>query len=341
MHVDYNFVIGKIDELIKLLEEIEAIPEPGSNNYLEDVYLSAKEFVDSYKPATPMPNDVSERVNLVALMDLANWIFKARESDSFDAVIEHIRLLKEASPLMNTRTKRIIPGTNKTDSASDKMVELMLGCVACGIGSELDLDDPNYSSGGTNPDVMFTYDGVRVSLACKKLHSKSIDSIRDNIIKAAEQIVASNCNRGYIVLNVQNVANHLQSSIETLQQENLIACCTEDLIRLLSNVFSEISQCVGDSLILNQTILTPKFIDPKIAPAIILLGQTFVLSNSIAGLMPTSLKFTELKEFTQAGALTDFDKRLHQEMNHFIQTYQWDPNAPTLDEILTSQEGAN
>jgi hypothetical protein len=59
-----------------------------------------------------------------------------------------------------------------TDDAGNKVLELRvaLACLRC--GSELELDDPDGQSKGTNPDVISRMpDGRRWGFACKVVHS--------------------------------------------------------------------------------------------------------------------------------------------------------------------------
>ena len=70
-----------------------------------------------------------------------------------------------------------------TDEAANKNSELYVGCLAIGAGLSIELEDPDKSANGKNPDVLLTFEGSAWSVAVKASHSSSAPTIFGNIKK--------------------------------------------------------------------------------------------------------------------------------------------------------------
>jgi len=136
---------------------------------------------------------------LAGIHDLVSKVVRAAIHPRFDRLVPHLALLQDGSPLQNAKTE-------VTDAANNKIFELYVAalCLAAG-ASDLDLDDPNLSSGGKNPDVIAIFEGTAWAFACKVLHSHSAQSMFANVVKAIEQIECSPAPSGFVVISAKNI----------------------------------------------------------------------------------------------------------------------------------------
>ncbi len=202
----YEIIIGYIDELVNFLKAngIEA----EYKSHLENDYLLAHQFYDEYKKDPTANQNEEGRAALGGLFELYKWIWSVKDCKEFHKLEEHLKLLVEASPKINSVAPMISSVTGKQDDKSNKFIEAIIGMYAVKIGNNLDLDDPIKSSGGTNPDVLLDYGSKRISFACKTLRGDSVDTILANIRSAAKQIERADCDFGYIVFNAMNILDH-------------------------------------------------------------------------------------------------------------------------------------
>jgi hypothetical protein len=128
-------------------------------------------------------------------------IVALREHADFDQLVPHLRKLNEGQVPQNSPSGIL-------DKVSPKLFELLIALGAMQIGNHMELDDPDHSSGGDNPDVLITVDGVRYGLACKALIGRSTEALVQNLVKGIDQIERSPAEIGFIVVNVKDLINH-------------------------------------------------------------------------------------------------------------------------------------
>lgn len=138
---------------------------------------------------------------LTGIHDFVSKLVRAALHPKFDRFVPHLALLAKGSPLQNAKTF-------STDAANNKIFELYLAAVCLAAGaSDVDLDDPDASSGGMNPDVIATFDNVAWAFACKALHSASAQSMFANVVTAINQIERSPAPSGFVILSTKNILN--------------------------------------------------------------------------------------------------------------------------------------
>src|SRR5688572_16292555 len=74
------------------------------------------------------------------------------------------------------------------------------------------MDDPEKSSGGTNPDIIAEIGGVPWTIACKVMHSPLTKSLLDRVREGIDQINRSvahkSAQREMVMISLKNVLNH-------------------------------------------------------------------------------------------------------------------------------------
>lgn len=93
------------------------------------------------------------------------------------------------------------------DNAANKHSELYVATLAMNAGFTVDLEDPDVSAGGTNPDLLVDDSTGSWSIAVKAVHSASAQTNFDNLEKAASQIAAAG-RPGIIFVNAKNIVDH-------------------------------------------------------------------------------------------------------------------------------------
>jgi hypothetical protein len=88
--------------------------------------------------------------------------------------------------------------------------ELYVALLVLPICTRIDLDDPNASSGGKNPDNIAEINGVSWTFACKAMHSPLAKSLLDRVRDGIKQIEATNATKGIVVISLKNVLPHDQ-----------------------------------------------------------------------------------------------------------------------------------
>lgn len=138
--------------------------------------------------------------DLAAAAELGVQLLAVQHHPDFDKLVPHLRLLDKGEASQATKA-------GHGDQAANKIFELLAACYSMRCGSDVDLDDPDKSSGGKNPDVLVTMAGQRWGVACKVLHSLHPESIVENVRKGLDQIDASPAETGFLFFNLKNVVN--------------------------------------------------------------------------------------------------------------------------------------
>jgi len=138
--------------------------------------------------------------DLASATELGIQLLSVRDHPEFGRLVPHLRLLDEGEA---SQTIQASP----SDQASNKIFELLTACYAMRCGTDVELDDPQTSAGGKNPDVLVTMEDQRWGIACKVLHSIHPEAIIANVEKGLIQIDASPAETGFLFLSLKNVVD--------------------------------------------------------------------------------------------------------------------------------------
>ena len=138
--------------------------------------------------------------SLAGLGDLGSKILNAAKSPAGLSVMKpHLHNMVAGSAQMNSLSPSI-------DAAANKHSELYVAALALGAGLKVELEDPNASAGGTNPDLLLSDASDRWAIAVKALHSAKVPSVFANIGKGASQIERAG-RPGIIFVNAKNIVD--------------------------------------------------------------------------------------------------------------------------------------
>ncbi|MGL5484925.1 MAG: hypothetical protein ACRDC6_01345 [Shewanella sp.] len=297
-----------ISDIQKLLEFLNALGIDASlKSHLENDYLEATTYVENYKAGNHNRLTDQGRSALGGLHELFKWIWSIKDNESFHILEPHLQMMAESAIRINSKTPMINPVTGKQDDSTNKLIETIVAMFAIKVGSEVDLDDPVNSSGGTNPDIILNYSGDRIAIACKTLRGTSASTLLDNFRSAAKQIERAECDYGYIAINAMNILPH--EKIESSVYSDLSApfkLITQDIVELLESLKVDASAELAEI-----------FSNPKVRPVIL----TFIHSNtrlmSPVGLVSTMIKSTFATTLMSDGQ-TDRDMKFLSLVNEFI-----------------------
>ena len=303
----YDVIIRQVDRLVEYLKSIQVEAELSS--HLESDYLAAHEFYEGYKKSPYGNSCPNGRIALGGLHELYKWIWAVKNSNEFDKLKPHLGLLVQAAPRFNSAVPMLNPVTGKQDDKTNKFIEAIVGFFAVAHGMDVDLDDPVSSSGGENPDAIFTFQGTRVSVACKTLRSTKPATILQNIESGAKQISRCGCDHGYILLNGMNILEHDKV------QDQIFTTVAEPLWVLKSGL-EEIYQSV---LVDCKSELDEMFkLNPKVSPIVITVIHSVTRLHSSIGVLSTSLKGTTVTNFRGEEVYDEHEIKLPQAFNEFI-----------------------
>lgn len=304
---NYDVIIRQVEQLVEYLKSIEVEAELSS--HLEKDYLDAHEFYEGYKKSPYGNSYPNGRGALGGLHELYKWIWAVKNSSEFDKIKPHLGLLVQAAPRINSATPMLNPVTGKQDDKTNKFIEAIVGFFAVAHGEDVDLDDPVSSSGGANPDAIFTFQGKRVSVACKTLRSKKPETILQNIESASRQISRCECDYGHILFNGMNILEH-----DNIQ--NKIFTSVAEPFEILKSGLNEIYQSVLEDC---KKELDETFrLNPKVSPAVITVMHSATRLKSDVGVLSTSLKGTIITNFRDEDIYEEQQIKLPYAFNEFI-----------------------
>lgn len=307
----YETVIRRVDELLTFLESINI--EPALSSYLESDYLAAHEFYEKFQRSGSTANDEPGRAALGGLHELYKWIWAAKRSAEFEKIHGHLELLVQSIPRINGAVSLISPVTGKQDDKSNKFVEAIVGLFAVAHGTSVELDDPIRSSGGGNPDAIFTFRGARISVACKTLRTSKPGTIFGNLSSAAKQISRADCERGYILFNSMNILEHAAIS----------SCIYDTYLEPISVLIEGVKEKYRSVLAEYSEELKQIFLEhPKVSPNVITTVHSVTKIRSLAGYMSTSLKTTLLTNFGSDDEVGEADMAFPEAFNDFLHNRQ-------------------
>lgn len=200
----------KVDEVVELLDSIGVVAKSAS--HLEDDYLQLHCEVKAWKDGDIGNWTNPTKAAFYGFIELHSWLWSVKDHPEFEKIIPHLTLLMESSIRFNAESPMINPVSGRQDDKSNKLIETFLGMYALKIGTDLDLDDPYESSGGTNPDILFTHNNKRIAIACKTPRSTHFETILDNCRSAKVQIDRAECDVGFIAINAMNQFPHYETN---------------------------------------------------------------------------------------------------------------------------------
>lgn len=307
MFFNINEMKPKLDDLVSFLKDSDVIPKAGSG--LEDDYLEAMDYFEKYNQ-TPQPT-LSEkgRIAFMGLHELYRWIWSVKDCEEFDKLIPHIKLLVEAVPKINRKTNFLSNVTGKQDDKTNKFIELIFGLFAVSAGKNVTLDDPVNSSDGTNPDIIFDFNGTVTSVACKTLNSNNPKTVVDNIRSAAKQINRAQCNTGYILLNAMNIAEHAKI-------EGNVYANYSQAINIISH---DINEIISKAKVESKDEIEAIFKEhPKACPLIIIVLHSSTRIESPLGNIAVSLKITLVDNILDTDFIQPENYILPDAFNNFL-----------------------
>ncbi|AYO19500.1 hypothetical protein D0856_04690 [Vibrio owensii] len=280
MITGYKQIISDIQILLDFLNSLGI--DASLKSHLENDYLEATTYVENYEAGKHNLLTDQGRSALGGLHELYKWLWSIKDNESFNILVPHLQMMAESAIRINSKTPMINPVTGKQDDSTNKLIETIVAMFAIKVGSEIDLDDPVSSSGGENPDIIFTYCEDRIAIACKTLRGTSSSTLLDNFRSAAKQIERADCDYGYVAINAMNILPHqkIQSNVYT-DLSIPFHIVTEDMAELLESLKVDAKE-----------ELVEIFGNPKVRPVIL----TFIHSNtrlsSPIGNLSTMLKST-------------------------------------------------
>lgn len=285
MHEKYENIIRYIDDLVDFLKQngIEA----EYRSHLENDYLIAYQFYENYKRKPYASQDENGRAAFIGLFELYKWIWSVKDCKEFYKLKDHLKLLVQASPKINSIVPMISPVTQKQDDKTNKFIEAIVGMYAVKVGDNVDLDDPMKSSGGDNPDVLLDYNGSRVAIACKTLRGSTTSTVLNNLRSAAKQIERADCHLGYIAINAMNILKH----------EKIKNKIYNEVLTPLQTLWEDIASIYKSLRVNADQDVFEVFTGKKVRPAILTFVHSVTRIASPIGNMSTSLKATFATDF--------------------------------------------
>jgi hypothetical protein len=148
----------------------------------------------------PVTEDQRQEISFCAgFADLLTKIMAAKETPGFGELRKHLQLLTAEDEFIQHYF------TGRDEEAANKVFELYLGSLCLLVGLPIEMDDPQESSGGRNPDILTEFRRRKWGIACKVLHSPNPLGYRNHLIRGAEQIKASAAETGIVSLGLKNL----------------------------------------------------------------------------------------------------------------------------------------
>ncbi|MDO3663389.1 hypothetical protein [Acinetobacter higginsii] len=280
MIAEYSQAIKDIDELVEFLQGLDI--DPDYDAHLSNDYYNATNYYENYKNGDHNKLDDIGRSAFIGLHELYKMIWTVKDCKEFKVIVPHLKMFSESAIRINSFTPMLNPVTGKQDDSTNKLIETIVAMFCIFSCENVDLDDPVASSNGKNPDILFDYDGSRMAIACKTLRSDKPESIFDNIISAANQIERSDCDYGFIAINLMNILPHFIISDNVYDEfYTPLRLVTSDVL----SIFTKIRN-------LNSERINEIFLNSKVKPTLILFAHSNTRIKSELGVVPVILKST-------------------------------------------------
>jgi len=181
-----------------------------NGSMLEDLLLDVKSIFDHYKKI----NCIADEKKLVRIMsramgivDIVYKVVKNKDHKCFGQIKEHLEMLCK---IENSPVNGITQNTHSpsTDQSTNKLFELYIALCCMAIDKENIMVDSPFSAKGDNPDVIFSYNGKRIGIACKAVHSSKLATNFDRILEGYQQIENAEVEDGFVFLNYKNLLVH-------------------------------------------------------------------------------------------------------------------------------------
>lgn len=270
----------------------------------------ALEFLHNYQNSIKLETDIERKksleINFGGLCDIAMKTIMASSRPDFERFKPHIH--KFAKSKFNFYENNL--GHGVEFSNGDKMFEYYLGCICTQFTSNISLDHPDEAK-GDNPDILFDFQGKRVALACKTLHSESALGLRDNIDKAIDQIQKCPCHWGVPVISTRNILkSHEYFSLFSHHWDYMPL--TIDVLNKLRALCDETAAAMGD--------VTSTFRDKKSIPGVLFISNMVVRLGDTQFTNATSSRINTmyLHEFIP-DAVSAEQKSVFDLINHYLQ----------------------
>jgi hypothetical protein len=204
--VPYQDAKDVADRFLTLLSKREITPPRGAA--VETEMLSLVELLEIWSDPVRI-REMAKNAHVIrqaaGIHDLAAKVLSSKKLPEFKSLEKHLEMIAQAREFTTVAQNLRADGR---DDISRKIAEMYVGCLAIHCGTGVVLDDPIHAK-GDNPDVMLQFNDQRWALAVKTLVSdRHGQTIFDNIKSAAQQIDASQAEKGLVVLNAKNVINH-------------------------------------------------------------------------------------------------------------------------------------
>ena len=202
----------------------------------------------------------------ISLGDLLRKILNASNLPAFDQLWPHILLLlKDTNITQNLWSPR-------EDADANKIFELYTALLLLPISQAIELEDPDASAGGENPDVIVEISGTRWAFACKVMHTNSPKTLLERVEEGIEQIQNSKCDRGFVIISLKNVIAHDELWKATHNQSGEFIYkawpSIQYPIELMLQLCHKYEQSVVDGSPLREA-LAKRFADKRATPAVI------------------------------------------------------------------------
>lgn len=241
VHVDPNRERMHIDDIIAGLNDIETMVfgpfEISADNVgLLALKASCEAFRQAMSSDLPVffngPTSIDMLVYVASAMDFVRYFGFLRHKSTVKLCAKHLRLAGRG--YISVAATRVLPRPGSSGlqdllvqlkcpmvtpelrlDASRKTIETIVGLSCLQFCDAVELEDPDES--GTkpkNPDIIAVFKGERYGIACKSITGNSLQAVRQNATKAAEQI--AECYRqgtispwkGLILLDVSSLLDH-------------------------------------------------------------------------------------------------------------------------------------
>jgi hypothetical protein len=137
---------------------------------------------------------------LAGLGDLAFKVNRAAVAAGFKALKPHIEEMVKGAVRMNAQSSVL-------DQNANKNCELYVGCLALGAGMPVDMEDPEHSANGANPDVLLRFLEKDWTIAVKASQVFKPPTIFGAISDGVRQIERVK-RPGMVIVNVKNILEH-------------------------------------------------------------------------------------------------------------------------------------
>jgi len=215
-----------------------------------------------------------QALRLVGVAELGHQLHRNRSSPHFHKLLPHLRLLseKDAAAIQ-------VGESSPIDQETNKIFELLAACWVLPLVSDIELDDPDESAGGTNPDIIATIAGVRWGIACKVLHSRNPLQLLSTVEKGISQVGAAQVDRGLVIVSMKNRLDindywPFSSPIEASSPDPEFLCFIDENVPF-AMLRAQLTDFVLDAKrSAGQAALESILVKPKIVPAIVMWGHT-------------------------------------------------------------------